>query len=373
MEIKKIKVPFTIKKPVLALGAQTKNTLCFAKGNYAYLSRVHQDLNNPKDLFNFEKDAAYFLKKHPKVIAYDLHPEYQSSKYALHLSAKSYELSAIQHHHAHIASCMAERGLKNQKVIGVAFDGTGLGNDNTLWGGEFLLCDYKDFQRRAHLSQAPLLGGEMAISEPWRLTAFWLYTAYKDRFLNLGIGFTKGIRKKQWQALKKIYLSGYDFPLSSSMGRLFDAVASLVLEKYRVNFEAQLAIELEKTATPVSGGNKSYAFKITKKNSAYIIDPIPMFKQIVSDLQDSVPKTTIAHAFHFTVAVMIKKTCLILRKEHKANKIVLSGGVFQNNLLLRLSRDLLYKEGFQVFVPRDLFCNDAGLSLGQALIAGGVS
>jgi len=220
MELKKIRLPFKITKPTLALGSQTKNTICFAKDNLAILSPIHPDLGNYRDFLNFTKTAREFLKKSPKIIAYDLHPEYQSTKYALQLQATGYRLQAIQHHHAHIASCMVEFGLKNQKIIGVAFDGTGFGSDNTLWGAEFLICDYKNFKRRAHLREIPLLGGERAILEPWRLAAAWLNLIYKDKFLDLDINFVKGIDKNKWQVLKNMNLTGFNSTLASSMGRL---------------------------------------------------------------------------------------------------------------------------------------------------------
>jgi hydrogenase maturation protein HypF len=370
MELKKIKLPFKIKKPTLALGSQTKNTVCFAKGNFAYLSPTHSDLNNPQDFLKFEKTVRYFLKKKPKIIAYDLHPEYQSTKYALStLNITHYTLNSIQHHHAHIVSCMAENGMKNQKVIGVAFDGTGFGTDNALWGAEFLICDYKNFLRKAHLKEIPLLGGEKAILEPWRLASLWLYLAYKDKFLNLGMGFLKGMDKKRWRVLKNMYSSGFNFPLASSMGRLFDAVGSLVFKKYRVNFEAELAIELERIASGYKLEVRSYKFKIIKEKNMYILDPQPMFREIISALKTEEPEEKIAYRFHLTVAEMIRQTCLILRKETKINQIVLSGGVFQNNLLLSLGLDLLYKESFQVFTHKELSCSDSSLALGQVLIA----
>jgi len=376
MEFKKIKLPFRVKQPILALGGQAKNTVCFLENNLALLSSIHQDLNNPRDYFEFEKTFSFFLRKRPKVIAYDLHPEYQSTKYAHHLSPITYHLSPIQHHHAHIASCMIENGLKNQRVIGVAFDGTGLGSDNTLWGAEFLVCNYKKFQRKAHLKEIPLLGKEMAILEPWRLAAAWLYSAYKDRFLNLDIGFIKKFDKNKWQVLEKMYLSGFNAPLASSMGRLFDAAASLTLERYKANFEAELAIELEKLAVSCKlslphrqAGAVSYKFKMIKDKDTYIIDPALMFKEIVADLKAKEPKKKIAFRFHLTVAGMIKNACLNLRRETKINKIVLSGGVFQNKLLLRLSLYLLTQENFNLFTHKNLSCNDSSISLGQAAIA----
>jgi len=375
MEIRKIKLPFRVRKNILALGSQTKNTVCFAKDNFAYLGPVHSDLGHFKDFLGFEKAVKFFLKKNPKIITYDLHPEYHSSKYAQQLRTRNCELRTIQHHHAHIASCMLENGLRNQKVIGVALDGTGLGSDNTLWGAEFFICDYKNFERKAHLKESPLLGGEKAILEPWRLTAVWLYQAYKDKFLSLKINFIRGLDKNKWTVLKKMYLKDINSPSASSMGRLFDAVGGLVLEKYKANFEAELAIELEKLAagsrSHASGSMQaaSYKFRVIKAKDGYVLDPIMMFKEIIGDLQKKVPKQKIAYRFHLTVAQMIKKACLILRKENKLNTIVLSGGVFQNKLILALSLDLLSRQGFKILTHQKLSSNDAGLSLGQIGVA----
>ncbi|MDD4980503.1 MAG: hypothetical protein PHC54_04430 [Candidatus Omnitrophica bacterium] len=369
MELKKIKLPFKIKKAVLALGPQKKNRVCFTRGNYAYMSPLHADLNNPGDFFSFEKSVKYFLKKNPKIIACDLHPEYQSTKYGQNLQLTAYSLQLIQHHHAHIASCMVENSLKNQKVIGVAFDGTGLGADNRLWGGEFFICNYKNFKRAAHLKEIPLLGAERAISEPIRLAIIWLYLIYKDRFLNLGLDLLKKIKREKWGVLKKMYLAGFNSPLTSSMGRLFDAAASLVLGKAEAKFEAELAMELEKIAVSCKLSAISYKFKISKDNDTYILDPALMFKEIIADLKNREPREKVAYRFHLTIAQMARKMCLILRKENKINTVVLSGGVFQNNLLLRMVLDLLYKEDFRVFTHNKLSSNDSGISLGQAAIA----
>jgi len=351
----KIKLLFKLKKTVLAFGSQAKNTICFAQGRSAYLSPLHADLSSPKDLAAFEKDANYFLKKHPQIIACDLHPEYQSTKFAAQLSAISYQLSAVQHHHAHIAACMAENGLKNQKVIGMAFDGTGLGADQNIWGAEVLLCDYQKFERIGHLKEIPLVGGERAISEPWRVLAAWL-------------DFDQRIDKKQM--LRKIYRAGINSPLASSMGRLFDAVSSLVLGKREARFEAELAITLEKLAARCGIQGAGYKFKIIKNKGGYIIDPTHIFAQIIRDLKVRIPPSRIAWRFHQAVAEMMVKIALILRKNHRINKIVLSGGVFQNRLLLKMSLALLCKEGFRVVTHRYLPCNDACISLGQAVIAG---
>ncbi|MEW6101671.1 MAG: hypothetical protein AB1481_05195 [Candidatus Omnitrophota bacterium] len=369
MDIKKIKLPFRIKRPVLGLGGHTKNTVCFAKGNYAYLSRPHPDLANLKDLLAFEKDAGYFLRKKPRVIAYDLHPEYQSTKFALSLPPVACHRPPVQHHHAHIASCMAENGLANRKVIGVAFDGTGLGENNALWGGEFLICDYRSFTRLAHLKEVPLLGGERAILQPWRVAGAWLGQVYKEKLFDLPVDLVRGIDKEKWRVLKRMHVSAFNCPLTSSMGRLFDAVGSLVLSKLKAGFEAELAISLEKLACRCNAAVRGYDFSLEKNSEMYIINPAIMFKGIIRDLAQKAPKERIAYSFHLTVAEMISRVCIKLRKKTGLNLIVLSGGVFQNNLLLNLSLDLLYRNGFTVARHKKLSSSDLSLSLGQAAIA----
>jgi len=358
MAYQKIQLPFKIRKSVLAFGSQAKNTVCFASAKTAYVSRAHPDLSDPKDLLVFEKDVRYFLKKKPKIFAYDPHPEYQSTKLALRLAPDTHLFAPVQHHHAHIAGCMAENGLKNELIIGVAFDGTGLGADNHIWGAEFLLCDYKSFKRAGHLKEIPLLGGERAILEPWRLAAFWLD------------GKLPGIDKKKWALLKKIRDKGINSPLASSMGRLFDAAASLILSRKEARFEAELAIELEKLATRHKAQGTSYGFSIAKSRDGYIIDPSQVFKGLSGDLKTGVLRKEAAFCFHLTVAKMIERMCFILRRDTTISKVALSGGVFQNSLLLRLCLGLLYKEGFTVLLHKDLSTNDSGISLGQAIIAG---
>jgi len=378
---KTIQLPFKVKKSVLAFGAQAKNTVCLLKGNTAYISNTHDNLSDPQDFPFFEKDVKRFLKMHPQIIACDLHPEYQSTKYTASLGTVPFKgvkafpgdspyLVSVQHHHAHIAACMAENGLKNQKVIGVAFDGTGLGVDNTLWGAEFLIADYKDFTRAAYLAPVRLLGGEMAIHEPWRLAAFWLDRAYGKEFLKLKINFIKKIDKDKWNILKKMDVLDLNTPEASSMGRLFDAVASLVLAKPKAKFEAELAIELERIASAFSFQLSAFSFTINKKDGGYVVNPLKMFEQIVESLIKKAPKEQIAYRFHLTIAKMIKDTCLILRRKSKINTLAFSGGVFQNKLLLTQSLDLLYREKFNILLHKELPPNDACISLGQAVIAG---
>ncbi len=369
MKLTKITLPFICRETVLALGSQSKNTLCFARRDCAYLTRVHPDLDRPQDFSDFRKDLELLFKKKPKIIACDLHPEYQSTKQAFRLAACGYRLVMAQHHHAHIAACMAENGIRNQKVIGVAFDGTGLGPDNTLWGGEFLLCDYRSFARRAHLKEIPLIGASQAIKEPWRLTAAWLDRIYKDKFLKQGIGFTAGIDKKKWLVLKSIRSAGVNSPLSSSMGRLFDAVSSLVLKKYNSGFEAELALELERRAYAYRGKTTPYPFNIKKRQGVFIIDPALIFKEAVKDLKAARPVEEISYRFHLSIARMIVRVAGLLRDDSGVNKVALCGGVFQNRLLSDMSQESLKTARFAVLRQGKLSPGDSGLSLGQAAVA----
>ena len=354
------------------MGADVKNTICFARNKEAFVSEVIGDLREVRNFIKFQnatESAPDYFGVHPRIIACDLHPEYSSVKYASFLP-NIYRVIPVQHHHAHIASCMAENELVNRKVIGVALDGTGLGEDNTLWGAEFLICDYSDSKRAAHLKSIPLLGGEKAILEPWRLLCAWLYSIYGDNFLKLKIGAVKSLNKKRWAVLKKMLLSDLNAPLSSSMGRLFDAVGALVLGKHKVGFEAEAAIALEKSI--VHGAQAMalpYGFKIVKEKDVYIIDPALMFKEIIRDLAKKKTKENIPGRFHLTVAYMIQKMCLRLGKETGINIVVLSGGVFQNKILNGLILDLLSKAKFRIFAHKILPCSDASISLGQAVAA----
>jgi len=370
MKLRKIELKQKLKNSVLALGPQKKNTVCFAKGNYAYMSLEHKDLENPHDFLSFRRNLAYFLKKSPMIIAYDLHPEYQSTRYIHNLKTGTYRLEPIQHHHAHIAACMAENNLGDQKVIGVAFDGTGMGTDNHIWGGEFLICSYKGFKRTGHLKEIPLLGGERAILEPWRLALICLYQIYKDKLFGLDIKLLKKINRHKWRVLKDMYLKGFNSFPASSAGRLFDAVASLIFSAASVTSEAELAIRLEESARRYKSKTKGYEFGVLKEKKNYILDPAPLFKELIYDLNKKEDSNKIAYRFHLAIAQGIRRMAIILRQETGIGRVVLAGGVFQNNLLLKQALELLYKEGFRVFYHHTLTSSDASISLGQAVIAG---
>jgi hydrogenase maturation protein HypF len=347
-------------KSVLALGSNTKNTVCFLEKGKAQVSSVHTDLRCRDDFLAFEKDTAAFLKKKPALIAYDLHPEYISTKYALALS-EGYprRLCGVQHHHAHIASCMADNGLKNRKVIGVAFDGTGFGSDGRIWGAEFLICDYAQARRVGHLKEIPLMGLDQATLEPWRLAAAWL-----------GESVLTAAQKRKWDLLRRLYDSGFAYPVASSMGRLFDAAGFLITGRSRVSFEGELALVLEKMAMCDRKAATRYAYRVLRQGAVHVIDPVLMLKQIVTDTQHALPQALIAHRFHLTIAGMVGQMCSVIRTETGIRRVALSGGVFQNNLLLKSVLDLLYKDDFEVFTHQKFSPNDSGISVGQAFIAG---
>ncbi len=373
---KTIRVSTAARKPVLALGSQTKNTVCLFTGNAARISPIHNNLLDPDDLQGFEQEVRCLLQQKPRVIACDMHRDYQSTQYAYPQLASQYPIVLVQHHHAHIASCMAENGIENKKVIGVAFDGTGFGADNTLWGAEFLICDYRSFERKGYLREVPLIGAEKAIHEPWRLAAVWLFLAFGNKFSSLDVAFVKKLNFKKWRIIQAMYEKGVNSPKASSMGRLFDAVASLMSGRYQVKSEGELALWFEKEAVRFDGRRgvrqrtlRSYPFGLGRREGKHQIDPAPLFRALIGDLRSGRDKGEVAFIFHLTVAEMVKQVCLRLRRETAIKSVALSGGVWQNNLLLRLALDLLYKEHFRVIFHKKLSCNDSGISLGQAVIA----
>lgn len=355
---------------ILACGAQLKNTFCLTKGDFAILSPSIGDLSNLEALTTFE-DGIERLQKliacEPEVIAYDLHPEYLSTKYALSLDPTV--KVGVQHHHSHIASCMAENGLAGP-VIGVAFDGTGFGEDRNIWGGEFLVADFKGYRRWAHLEYIPMPGGSQAIREPWRMAASYLHHIYGNNFLDLDLTFIRRLNKNKWSILEQMILKKINSPLTSSIGRLFDAVASLVGVRDMVEYEGQAAIELERAATASSRSPAaSYRFEIKEEDEHFVVDPGLVIAGVVEDLQKGVSIQTISAKFHNAIAGMIVKVCSEIRKRTGVGNVVLSGGVFQNRLLIQKVPSYLQAEKFNIFTHHQVPTNDNGISLGQAVVA----
>lgn len=363
--------------PVLATGAELKNTFCITRDRYAFLSHHIGDLENYETLCSFKDGVAHFerlFRIQPQAIAYDLHPDYLATRYALERAQRTgIPAYGVQHHHAHIAACMAEHGLPGeQPVIGVAFDGTGYGADGAIWGGEFLLADYTGFQRAAHLAYIPLPGGDKAVREPWRIALAWLQRAGLEWSGDLPC--VQAAASGPFPAAETLRLlqrqleTGLNAPLTSSMGRLFDAVAALAGVRQSVNYEAQAAIELEALVDPQEHG--SYPFESAPTPAGVLaIDPLPLIRDVLSDRRAGVQTALIAARFHNSLAWLVVEICHALRAQSGAKEVVLSGGVWQNLTLLGKTLAGLQAEGFTVYIHRQVPANDGGLALGQAAVA----
>jgi hydrogenase maturation protein HypF len=352
-------------RPVLACGAELKNTFCLAKEGRAVISHHIGDLENTETLRSFTDGIAHFTRLFdidPQVVAYDLHPEYLSTKYALDLDGVGH--CGVQHHHAHIASCLADNSEEGP-VIGVAFDGTGYGTDGTLWGGEFLVADLAAFQRGGHLAPVPLPGGAAAIKQPWRMAAAYLTTAYPG-------GPPDGLdvvarNERSWGVVVALAGKGINAPLTSSAGRLFDAVAALVGVRDAINYEGQAAVELEQLADP--GETGAYRAGIAAREP-FCIEGADLVRAATKELRGGTAAPVIAARFHNGVAALIEDGCVLLRERTGLGTVALSGGVFQNLILAHRATARLEARGFRVLVHSRVPCNDGGISLGQAVIAG---
>lgn len=348
---------------VLACGAEEKNTICLTKENKVFVSQHIGELENLETLQFFEHVISHLkriLEIEPKILAYDLHPQYLSTKWAL--EQRGVKLIGIQHHHAHILSCLAENG-DFSPVIGLALDGIGYGEDGRLWGGELLLVDKARYKRLAHLSYRPLPGGEKAIKAPWRMAISYLYPIYGKGLLELVLPFKGVIEQKRIEKVMYMIERGINCPLSSGLGRLFDAVSAMIGIKYHIDYSAQAAIELEMCQEETDEG---YEFSVNTKQMPWEIDPNPVISAIVRDLKTGVPRGIISGRFHKGTVNMLVKICNLAREETGLKKIALSGGVFQNAYLISQMENRLKALGFIVYSHSQVPCNDGGISLGQA-------
>ncbi len=355
---------FRLRRPVLACGAELKNTFCLAAGDRAVISPHIGDLENFETLRSFTEGIEHFRRLFditPQVVAHDLHPEYLSTKYAAELAGV--ELAGVQHHHAHIASCLADNGEQGL-VIGVAFDGTGYGTDGTVWGGEFLIADLAGFERAGHLAGVAMPGAAAAIRQPWRMAAAYLDAAYPDG-PPAGLAVARR-NERRWDNVIALGRRGINSPVTSSAGRLFDAVAAILGVRDLVNYEGQAAIELEQLADPAEPG--CYQAGITG-GSPLLVSGADLINAVVGDLTAGVDPGVISARFHHGVAALIEAACLLLRERHRLGTVALSGGVFQNVLLLERTVGRLEGSGFRVLVHSRVPCNDGGISFGQAAVA----
>ena len=347
---------------VLACGAELKNTFCLARGRHAFVSHHVGDLENAETLRSFTEGIEHFRRLfdvEPQVVAHDLHPEYLSTKYAVELDGV--DLQAVQHHHAHIASCLADNDAAGHgadgPVIGVAFDGTGYGTDGTIWGGEFLVAGLAAFERGGHLAPVPMPGGAAAIRQPWRMAAAYLGAADLD---------VARRNAERWPAVLAMARRGVNSPLTSSAGRLFDAAAAVLGVRDTINYEGQAAVELEQMADPAETGAYPAALEA---GEPFRVRGIDLLHGVIEDLTAQVPAPVIAARFHHGVAALIEAGCLAMRDRYGLGTVALSGGVFQNLLLLHATVGRLEARGFRVLVHSRVPCNDGGISLGQAVVA----
>ncbi len=358
-------------RQILGCGAEEKNTFCLTRDNFAFLSPHIGDMENLETMEHYINAISLYKKLfriEPQIIAHDMHPEYLATKYARELAARDNDvrLVPVQHHHAHIASCMAENGLE-APVIGVSFDGTGYGTDGHIWGGEFLVANCKNFTRAGHLEYLPLPGGALAIKKPYRTAIGYLLSLGID--MNDSLPLLQVAGAPEFDIIRQQLDRKINSPLTSSCGRLFDAVAALIGVRGIIEYEAQAAVELEMLARDEPGETGSYPFRVTEQDGVNIIKVRDLFDAIITDLQDNASKAIIAASFHHTVARMIDETCKIISAGTGIRQVALSGGVFQNRLLLEKITALLESGGFGVFTHRQVPCNDGGISLGQVAIA----
>jgi hydrogenase maturation protein HypF len=358
-------------KEVLALGGELKNTISFSKKNYVFPSQYLGDLKSVKTL-DFVKESIEKLKGifrvDPEIIACDFHPDYLSTQLAEEIgNKKGLKIIKVQHHQAHIVSCMAENNLKDT-VIGVAYNGTGYGDDGNIWGGEFLLCDLKKYFRIGHLKYYPLPGGDKAITEPWRMAYSYLYSIYGQLAKELKLDFTKRRDKNKLSIIEKMIDRKINSPLTSSCGRLFDAVSSLIGIRDKVSYEGQAATEMEFLCIP--GIKEKYGYNVYKEEEKFIIEPKRIFIEIINDLERGISREVMATKFHNTVVDFTVNLCDKIRENTNINKVALSGGVFQNQYLTEKVISLLEDDRFEVFIQRKVPPNDGGISLGQAVVAG---
>jgi hydrogenase maturation protein HypF len=362
-----VKLPFEV-KPTLAIGSEFQNSFCLAGDQVAYLSQHIGDMENVQTYESFEQSIAHLSHVYaiqPQVIAYDLHPDYFSTQY-VRRSALLARRVEVQHHHAHIASCMADNGLDDRRLIGLAFDGTGYGSDGALWGGEVLLASYSDFERFARLEDLPLPGGEYARRTPWRTAVAYAHALGLEID---GLPFLQEIDKQVLNSLRQQIDKEHYFPLTSCMASLFDAVACLIGLRNEVTYESQASMEMLALARPFVPSMKCYPFVLDATENGTVIRLKDLLAAILQDVRNRRPTEMIAARFQKTIAEMAVDVCRRARRSTGLNDVALSGSSWQNLILTDLVRKGLKRDGFVVYTHRHVPTNDGGLALGQAVVA----
>jgi hydrogenase maturation protein HypF len=346
---------------ILAAGAELVNCFCLGKGNNAILSQHIGDLKNYETYIFYTEAIDHFQKifrLRAELIAHDMQPDYLSTRYAIGTGIKK---TAIQHHHAHVASAMAEHGL-DEKVIGVGFDGTGYGDDGNIWGSEFLVCDLNDYTRYTHFEYKAMPGGDSVTHEPWRMAVSYLYSFLGDDFLELNLPFLNGIDKEKLKIVIHMLGEKLNAPLTSGAGRLFDSMAALLNICTQSEFHAEAPMRLESAI--VHGIKDSYPFSAGKT-----IGFIDTFRSVLDDIRKGTSEGIISAKFHNTIIKVVEDTVEKIHQETGLKKVILSGGTFQNRYLLSNLEPALKNSGFDVYTNSRIPSNDGGIALGQLAIA----
>jgi len=358
---------------VLACGGGLKSTVCLTRENKAFLSQHIGDLDNEK-VFQFYRFSVDHLKRildiSPEIIAHDLHPGYLSTVWAQ--EQKGIKTMAVQHHHAHAVSCMAENGIV-EPVIAITLDGTGLGTDRAIWGGEILTCTLTDFKRRVHLKYTPMPGGDTAVLEPWRMAASYLWRIWGNDFLELDIPLIHRVGRDRLHFMTTMMTKGLNCPLTSSCGRLFDAVASLLGIRDKITFEGQAAMNLQAVSRTEKNRPYDIDFNDIHGEDGQVLmemDLGPAFIEMVQDLQKGISPGVMGGRFHETLIEGFSRAALMVSESTGLRKVVLSGGVFNNGLILSGILKRLEYQGLKVYTHQKVPTGDGGISLGQAVIAG---
>lgn len=375
-----LKLPFKTNLNALGVGGHLKNTFCLVRNDLAYMSQHIGDLESIEAVQHFEHTLSSYItmfNAEPQIIAHDLHADYQSTQIAKTLAAqKNVPLFQVQHHHAHLAACLVEHGLMG-KTIGVVFDGLGEGSDGTLWGGEFMMADLRDFQRLAHFKPVKMPGGAQAIRQPWRMVIGYALSenvAEPSGFASFVSKLESLYGKSKVNQIRRQLLTGLNSPSTSSSGRLFDACSALLGICLESDYEAQAAIELEVKANQhfqtksLEDFQDFYPFAISDV-VPYVIETRAVLESAYQDVCAGLSVAAIAAKFHRTVAQIVLSVLRRIRESSSLNDVCLTGGVFQNRLLLQMCCLLLTRDGFKVHFPQKLPANDGGLSLGQAVVA----
>ena len=362
-----VALPLETPRPLLTCGAELKSTFCVAQGSRAWVSHHIGDLKNYETLSSFQEGVAHFERLFavaPEVVVHDAHPDYLSTRYAL--AREGVETMAVQHHHAHLAACLAEHGELGP-AVGAIYDGTGYGADGTVWGGELLFGDLASFERAGWLAPVPMPGGERAVLEPWRMACSWL-TAAGVEDPPVPTALAGAVKPERWDQVAALARSGFSSPSTSSMGRLFDAVSALCGLRATVTYEGQAAIELE-AAAGAAPPPEPYPLPVRHTAAGLELDARETVREVAREVAGGAAPAPVSARFHAAVAVATAEACALIAESRGVDLVVLSGGVFNNRLLVERTVEMLERRGLRVLLPERLPAGDGGISYGQAAVA----